>query len=74
MVERVNYVQIPIFRIGTIGKTSSIAYFSMPVSVTLRNPWGYDGAGNDSDPSDGYVTVTAAQANTSFSAVMSAYV
>jgi hypothetical protein len=32
------------------------------VSVVLRNPWGYDGAGNiDSNTQDGLVTVTGAQ-------------
>lgn len=31
-------------------------------SVTLRNPWGVDGGGNrDSNPNDGFVTVTPAQ-------------
>ena len=30
------------------------------ISVTLRNPWGVDGAGNDGN-NDGYVTVTPAQ-------------
>ena len=35
-----------------------------PVSVRLRNPWGIDGAGNDGND-DGYVTVTAAQAEAS---------
>ena len=30
-------------------------------SITLRNPWGYDGAGNDSNPYDGLVTVTPDQ-------------
>lgn len=30
-------------------------------SVTLRNPWGFDGVANSSDPSDGLVTVTPAQ-------------
>jgi hypothetical protein len=29
-------------------------------SITLRNPWGVDGAGNDGD-NDGYVTMTPAQ-------------
>jgi hypothetical protein len=29
--------------------------------IVLRNPWGYDGAGNDSNTSDGLVTVTPAQ-------------
>ena len=35
--------------------------------ITLRNPWGIDGAGNDSNPNDGIVQVTLAQfiANTS---------
>ncbi len=35
------------------------------VSVTLRNPWGIDGAGNDG-ANDGYVTITAAQAKNAF--------
>ena len=30
-------------------------------SITLRNPWGVDGAGNDSNPYDGLVTVTPGQ-------------
>lgn len=30
-------------------------------SVTLRNPWGRDGAGSDSNSSDGLVTLTPAQ-------------
>src|SRR5262249_2322723 len=30
-------------------------------SITLRNPWGFDGAGNDGNPNDGLVTVTPAQ-------------
>jgi Ca2+-binding RTX toxin-like protein len=29
--------------------------------ITLRNPWGVDGAGNDGNTSDGLVTITAAQ-------------
>ncbi|HVX84351.1 MAG TPA: carbohydrate-binding protein [Phycisphaerae bacterium] len=29
--------------------------------LTLRNPWGYDGAGSDSNTYDGYVTVAASQ-------------
>ena len=28
-------------------------------SVTLRNPWGFDGGGDDSDTDDGYVTIPA---------------
>jgi hypothetical protein len=32
------------------------------VSMRLRNPWGFDGAGNDGNTGDGYVTVTGAQA------------
>ena len=31
------------------------------ISITLRNPWGVDGAGNDGN-NDGYVTITPAQA------------
>jgi len=43
------------------------------VSVTLRNPWGIDGAGNDG-LNDGYVTVTAAQAKNAFLGMMIAAV
>jgi hypothetical protein len=32
-----------------------------PISVVLRNPWGYDGTGNDANPQDGFVTVTGTQ-------------
>lgn len=32
-----------------------------PAQVRLRNPWGIDGVPNDSDPNDGYVTLTADQ-------------
>jgi len=35
--------------------------FTIPVDIVLRNPWGYDGAGNDSTPNDGYVTCTPDQ-------------
>ena len=30
-------------------------------SITLRNPWGFDGAGNDGNTSDGLITVTVDQ-------------
>jgi len=30
-------------------------------SIVLRNPWGYDGTGNDGNPNDGLVTVTPGQ-------------
>ncbi len=43
------------------------------VSVTLRNPWGIDGAGNDGH-NDGYVTITAAQAKNAFLGLMIATV
>ena len=36
--------------------------------VTVRNPWGFDGAGSDSDTSDGLVTITMAQFNQAFTA------
>jgi hypothetical protein len=29
--------------------------------ITLRNPWGYDGAGNDGNTNDGLVTITPRQ-------------
>lgn len=39
-----------------------IGWIEIPTSITLRNPWGYDGGGStDSNTSDGYVTVTASQ-------------
>jgi hypothetical protein len=37
-----------------------------PTTIRLRNPWGFDGAGDDGD-NDGYVTITAAQALEVFS-------
>jgi hypothetical protein len=54
-VDRVNYLSL--FRWTSFG----LVYYHVPVSITLRNPWGFDGAGTDSNPSDGYVTVTADQ-------------
>lgn len=30
-------------------------------AITLRNPWGYDGAGNDGNTNDGLVTITPGQ-------------
>jgi hypothetical protein len=39
------------------------------LSLTLRNPWGFDGAGGDED---GYVMVTAEQAYMHFSAIIAA--
>jgi Ca2+-binding RTX toxin-like protein len=44
------------------------------VQLVLRNPWGYDGAGNDGNTSDGYVTLTGPQALAAFWGVHSAYV
>ncbi|QOV90728.1 C2 family cysteine protease [Humisphaera borealis] len=35
-------------------------------TITVRNPWGYDGAGNDANPQDGYYTFTASQFFTYF--------
>jgi len=61
MVERVNYTAVYLWGVG---------FVNIATSVTLRNPWGTDGAGNDGS-NDGYVTVTAAEANDNFTAVMS---
>jgi hypothetical protein len=36
--------------------------------VTVRNPWGYDGAGSDSNVTDGFVKITLAQFQAAFSA------
>jgi hypothetical protein len=60
MVESVNF--------GWIGDSY------LPVSITLRNPWGNDGAGNDGNTADGYVTVTGEQFRQNFWAVQSATV
>jgi len=38
-------------------------------AVTLRNPWGIDGAGSDGH-NDGYVTITAQQAAAAFNGVV----
>ena len=37
------------------------------VTFTLRNPWGYDGAGNDGNTGDGLITLTFGQLQTNFS-------
>ncbi len=42
--------------------------------LVLRNPWGVDGAGNDANPNDGYVTITGTQALGSMIGIVSAYV
>ena len=53
MVERVNFGLVD-FGDGFIRR--------VPVSITLRNPWGFDGGGNqDLNPNDGLVTVTGVQ-------------
>jgi hypothetical protein len=44
------------------------------ISVTVRNPWGFDGAGEDDNYWDGYVTLTGDQALSAFWSVQSAYV
>jgi hypothetical protein len=44
-----------------------------PTSIRLRNPWGIDGAGSDGK-NDGYVTITAAQAQAAFLGITSAWV
>src|SRR5437016_2116578 len=54
--------------------TSTGTLVQVPVSVTLRNPWGYDGVSDGSDFSDGYVTVSLADASSSFDTVQSAVV
>jgi len=36
----------------------NITLVSATYMITLRNPWGYDGAGNDGNPGDGLVTVS----------------
>jgi hypothetical protein len=50
-VESVQTVKINIPLVGQI---------EIPTSITVRNPWGTDGAGSDGS-NDGYVTMTAAQ-------------
>ncbi len=38
--------------------------------VQLRNPWGYDGTGNDGNPSDGIVTLSFAQLRANCSVIV----
>jgi len=45
----------------------------VPTSITLRNPWGSDGAGSDG-VNDGYVTCTAAQFHGYFTGAVSSAV
>jgi hypothetical protein len=45
-----------------------------PSRLVVRNPWGRDGAGQDDDPSDGYVTIGADQAFRGIAEVESALV
>jgi len=57
--------------VGTLGSVNAgaplIASHTYTVTsvnngyLTLRNPWGYDGAGNDSNTSDSFVTLSASQ-------------
>ena len=42
-------------------------------TITLRNPWGFDGVGTDGNPLDGYVTVHASQVANNFVVIQSAY-
>jgi hypothetical protein len=46
----------------------------IPVSVTLRNPWGVDGGGSTDGVNDGLVTITATQLFDSMSGIRSATV
>ncbi|HEX8914427.1 MAG TPA: C2 family cysteine protease, partial [Humisphaera sp.] len=48
--------------------------FTVPTGIVLRNPWGYDGAGSDSNTGDGYVTCTPEQFYGYFTYVRSALV
>jgi hypothetical protein len=71
LVERVNTFKI--FRPGPGGIFAGGSYVELAVSVTLRNPWGFDGAGADANAADGLVTVTAAQLGSYFDAAQAAY-
>ncbi|HSV15102.1 MAG TPA: C2 family cysteine protease, partial [Tepidisphaeraceae bacterium] len=48
--DHVNYQSVYVPYIGVL---------TIPVSITLRNPWGTDGGGNNDGSNDGYVTVNA---------------
>jgi Ca2+-binding RTX toxin-like protein len=60
-VQTVSY-QLPF--IGTI---------EVPISITLRNPWGTDGGGNNDGSDDGYVTFTASQFTGYFNGATASY-
>jgi hypothetical protein len=38
--------------------------------IQLRNPWGFDGAGNDGNTSDGYIVLSSAQFKANFGSVV----
>ena len=42
-------------------------------SITLRNPWGVDGGGNNDGSDDGYVTFTASQFTGYFNGATASY-
>ena len=45
----------------------------IPLSITLRNPWGTDGGGNNDGSDDGYVTFTASQFTGYFNGATASY-
>ena len=51
----------PLIGFHTYTVTSAWKDGSGTMYVTLRNPWGFDGAGSDGNPGDGLVTMTIGQ-------------
>jgi hypothetical protein len=47
----------------------SVAFQNGVVLVTMRNPWGFDGAGSDGNPNDALVTLTGTQMRMNFSSM-----
>jgi hypothetical protein len=46
---------------------TSVSFTGGTLLITMRNPWGFDGAGNDGNASDGLVTLTELQLRANFS-------
>jgi Ca2+-binding RTX toxin-like protein len=70
MVDHVNYIHV--YRVPTAFSPGGM--ISIPVSVTLRNPWGDNYGTGASDPTSAYVTISAADAFKNFVNVISAAV
>lgn len=70
-VDRVNTIKI--WMPGPGGFFGGGRFVEIITSVTLRNPWGFDGAGSDANAADGLVTLTADQIQRVFTGAQAAW-